>query len=89
MTEAPTDLPRYSKDYTPEQRNACVEWLSHLTLPDLRQRQSIMREQIERAYALATKPVPPPWAHDTLEDLQDKEQQLMDAVGRWLDRQTQ
>lgn len=79
-------LPRYAKDYTPEQREACVEWLSRLPLPELRQRQSLMNEQIGMAYRQATAAHPPLHAPATLEDLQEKSQQLTDAVSRWLDR---
>ena len=79
-------LPQYAKDYTPEQREACIEWLSRLDLNQLRARQTIMSEQIRVAYLLATKPHPPAWANDTLEDLQEKDQQLIQAINRWLTR---
>lgn len=87
MTDVLSTLPRYAQDYTPEQREACVEWLSRLTLADLRQRQAVMREQIGMAYDAFTKKHPPAHAEATLIDLQEKDQQLIDAVGRWLSRQ--
>jgi hypothetical protein len=51
MAEIPTSLPPLAQDYTPEQRQACVDYLASLPLKELRSRQSIKNQEIDRAHA--------------------------------------
>jgi hypothetical protein len=50
MADIPSGLPRLAQDYTPEQRQACVDYLASLPLTELRSRQSIKNQEIDRAY---------------------------------------
>lgn len=72
-------LPRLAQDYTPEQREACVEFLSNLPLEDLRQRQAIKYYEIGEA---VRRGLP----EEIILDLQEKDRQLFSAVSRWLDK---
>ena len=83
-----TDLPQYCKDYTAEQTERVVDWLSRLGLSELRERQSICNEQIGMAYTQWADRTPPEWAVLAMDDLQARSDQLMAAVGCWLDRQS-
>lgn len=84
----PTNLPRLIRDYSPAQYEACVEWLSHLTLEDLRQRQSLMTEQIEMAFEQAKRP-DNLRGEETLQECQDRADQLVKAVLRFSQREGQ
>jgi len=77
-----TNLPRLIRDYTPAQYEACVDWLSHLALDDLRQRQSLMNEQIGMAYEQASRPSNLR-GEETLQECQNRAEQLRLAVARW------
>ena len=76
---APIDLPLRAQDYTPEQTEAVIEWLSHLDDAELRTRQSINAEQTGVAYALVTQHAPPDWAEAALIDLQTEADHLFMA----------
>lgn len=79
MTDILDTLPRLAQDYTPEQREACVEWLSNLTLTDLRQRQAVKSWEIGEA---VRRRLP----EEIIVNLQEQDQQLFDAVSLWLDK---
>ena len=50
ITEAPTSLPRYLHDLTPDQTEACIDYLTRRSLSWLRHLQNILEAQIQSAY---------------------------------------
>ena len=84
-----SDLPQYCKDYTAEQHERVVAWLSALPMADLRQRQAIVEEQKATAYERSQKPAPPPWLEASMDDLDGRANQLFDAIMRKLTKRLQ
>lgn len=71
MADPPTHLPRLAKDYTPEQTEACIDYLTSLGTPELRRRLVLWREQRARAEAQGNA--------ELIEDMRLKEDQIIEA----------
>jgi len=67
------NLPKSQREYTPEQRDAVVKWLSTLSLVKLRKRQDIIRAQMQLPRAQANP--------ELLADMSESYDIESDAIG--------